>query len=601
MYCEKLPERLQKGISAIQAYGFLQEESDILLRAVSGTEISVEKTEQELIIIYDTEPHFYMALVRGLMMEQGEYSIAARVRNLGLMLDCSRNAVPRPDMVCRLICLLVLMGYDYLELYTEDTYELPEEPYFGYKRGRYTKAELQELVAFADGLGFQMVPCIQTLAHLKNLNNWLVYFEHMDIDDILLVDDERTYRLIRKCIRYCKEVFHTNRINIGGDEAFHLGRGKYIDVNGYLPKDDVYLKHMERVFAICKEEGVCPEFWADGLVSDKMDQERLKNMLDGTQTPVSWHYGHDEAEALQSDMDKFQSYGVKGHFAAGLWKWFGYAPDNQYAERAMSRLLPVALENRVEDILITAWGDNGNECSVYATIPGMMYAANQLFPCGVDAEKLTRYLTGYTNAEWKLCDRLNYVMPELDKMCNAAKYLLHNDFLIGLLDYNIPDHAGEIYRELLPEFERLAERDSRFSYLFQSYEALCRVLVRKATYSKRLFRAYQEQNRGQMHALASELQEIKQDIKGFYEAFRRMWLQDYKGFGFEVMDVRLGGLLARIDTVTVMLNDYLAGRLDRIYELEEERLQYFDGRLSGDEVFAPIHGLWATAYTVNHI
>lgn len=596
-----LPERLQTGIHTMQSYGFLNRNDEISIKAIQGDGIFIEKSETELVITYDTEPHFYMALLRGLIIDCGKHHIDAKVKNLGLLLDCSRNAVTKPEMVKKLICLLVLMGYNYLELYTEDTYELPGEPYFGYKRGRYSEAELKDIVAFADGFQFQMVPCVQTLAHLSNLANWLVYFKHMDIDDILLAGDEKTYDLIRKCIRHCKELYHTKRINIGGDEAFHLGRGKYTDVNGYRPKEEVYLEHMKKVFEICKEEGVYPEFWADGLVSEEMDMEKMKGILDGTQTPVSWHYGHDEVDALKKDMDKFRTYGVKGNFAAGLWKWFGYAPDNQYAERSMNLLLPVALEGGVEDILITAWGDNGNECSVYAVIPGMMHAAQMLYPCEADAETMAEILTGYTASEWKLCDRLNYVMPNLDKMSNAAKYLLHNDFLIGLLDYNIPDHAGDIYRELLPEFERLSKRESSFAYLFQSYEALCRALIRKATYSKRLYRAYQEDDRVAIKDLVGELQEIKEDIKRFYDTYRKLWLHDYKGYGFEVMDVRIGGLLARIDTVTIMLDDYLAGRVEKIYELEDTRLEYFDGRLSGDESFAPIHGVWATAYTVNHI
>ena len=104
-----------------------------------------------------------------------------------------------------------------------------------------------------------------------------------------------------------------------------------------------------------------------------------------------------------------------------------------------------------------------------------------------------------------------------------------------------------------------------------------------------------------MNALVTELQEIKQDIRKFYDAFRIVWLRDYKGYGFEVMDVRIGGLLSRIDTVTIVLTDYLEGRLEKIYELEEKRLEYFDERLSGEESYAPIHGFWATAYTVNHI
>lgn len=75
-----------------------------------------------------------------------------------------------------------------------------------------------------------------------------------------------------------------------------------------------------------------------------------------------------------------------------------------------------------------------------------------------------------------------------------------------------------------------------------------------------------------------------------------------KGFGFEVQDLRIGGVLvARAETVEKILEDYLAGKIDRIYELEEERIEYFCGQLTGEEIYQPIHNCWATAYTVNHI
>ena len=42
----------------------------------------------------------------------------------------------------RFILILEKMGYNCLQLYTEDTYEIEVEPLFGYRRGRYSKAEL---------------------------------------------------------------------------------------------------------------------------------------------------------------------------------------------------------------------------------------------------------------------------------------------------------------------------------------------------------------------------------------------------------------------------------------------------------------------------
>lgn len=595
-----LPDRLKKGIQVLETYGFLQDKVEgVKLHAVQGKELSLEKKQSEIWITYDIEPHFYMVLVRSMEMEIGKYPISAKAKRLGFMLDCSRNGVAKPEMVKQLICILVMAGYDYLELYTEDTYELPGEPYFGYKRGRYSAEELKEIVAFAQIFQFGMVPCIQTLAHLKRLANWKPYFEHMDIDDILLVGDERTYELIRKCFRFCKEIFPTKRINIGLDEAYRIGRGKYTDKYGYKSTHEVYLEHMKKVFAICREEGLEPEFWADAFYDCDLTEEERSELFDGTQLPIVWRYGYHEAEKARIHLQKIKPYTGKVMFAGGLWKWFGFAPNNDMSERSIDALFDVAWDCDVDDILMTTWGNDGDECSVFAIMPSLWYAAHKLYPCDVDLSKLLQILTGYTKEEWEVCDKLNYVMPEVDRHSNAARYLLYNDFLVGLLDYNTPDHAGEIYQNLLPTFKELAKRDSAFSYLFVSYEALCRVLTRKATYGKRLYKAYQEKDIDTIRDMITEIQEIKKDLQDFYRVYRNQWMKERKGFGFEVIDVRVGGLISRVETVISVLYDYLDGNTDKIYELEEERLEYFCGQLTGDAVYAFAHGIWATAYTAN--
>ena len=64
---------------------------------------------------------------------------------LGVMLDCSRNAVLKPEKVKEFARIIRKMGYDTLMLYTEDTYEIESQPYFGYLRGKYTKEELKDI------------------------------------------------------------------------------------------------------------------------------------------------------------------------------------------------------------------------------------------------------------------------------------------------------------------------------------------------------------------------------------------------------------------------------------------------------------------------
>ena len=46
-----------------------------------------------------------------------------------------------------------------------------------------------------------------------------------------------------------------------------------------------------------------------------------------------------------------------------------------------------------------------------------------------------------------------------------------------------------------------------------------------------------------------------------------------KPFGFEIMDIRYGGVISRIETAKARLEDYLDGKIDSLPELEAERLR----------------------------
>lgn len=70
-------------------------------------------------------------------------------RRFGVMIDCSRNAVMNRDAFSAWRISYPALGYNAIRLYTEDTYEVEGEPYFGYLRGRYSGAELKEMDAYA--------------------------------------------------------------------------------------------------------------------------------------------------------------------------------------------------------------------------------------------------------------------------------------------------------------------------------------------------------------------------------------------------------------------------------------------------------------------
>ena len=145
-------------------------------------------------------------------------------RWFGTMLDCSRNAVMTVDSVKQWIDLTADLGYNMLMLYTEDTYEVINQPYFGYMRGRYSIAEMQEIQAYCTSKGMELIPNIQTLAHLNGIVRWPAYIPMIDQKDFLLVGDEAVYKLIDDMFATLALTHTSKYVHVGMDEAVGLGR-----------------------------------------------------------------------------------------------------------------------------------------------------------------------------------------------------------------------------------------------------------------------------------------------------------------------------------------------------------------------------------------
>ena len=59
-------------------------------------------------------------------------------------------------------------------------------------------------------------------------------------------------------------------------------------------------------------------------------------------------------------------------FAGGAWKWNGFAPLCVHSAYASREALPCCKEHGIKHVLVTAWGDNGAECSSFVTMPVQM-------------------------------------------------------------------------------------------------------------------------------------------------------------------------------------------------------------------------------------
>jgi hexosaminidase len=569
-----------------------------VVKTPGSIEVSLENGQG--IIKYSEKIHFFRAL--GLFVEAAEdkesFSIIEEPQFSlnGAMLDVSRNAVLKVSSIKYMIRKMAVMGLDLIMLYTEDTYEIKSIPYFGYMRGRYTAEELRECDDYAFIFGIEIIPCIQTLAHLTEALKWRYASEIRDTEDILLVGEEKTYQFIEDMIKAVSEVFRSKKIHIGMDEAHNLGLGKYLDKNGYRRRFDIMNEHLFKVVKITEKYGLEPMIWSDmyfRLASKTGNYYDLQAVIPEDVIEkyprevqlVYWDYYHNDEETYVDFIRRHKKFNDSIVFAGGIWTWAGNMINYNKTFITTNAALSACKKEGVREVFATMWGDNGAETSLLSALLGLQLFAEHGYAENIDIEKLKKRFKFCTGGDYDSFVDLSLLdaIPGTEnanimlEVANPSKFLLWQDILIGLFDKDIEGlKLKEHYLSVSERMSAYSSLNSDFCLLFKFAEKLAKVLSIKGEIGIDLKSLYDTRDTEALKRVAEvELPKLYEEVNRLRTIHREQWFKLNKSFGWEIIDIRYGGLLARIDSIISRLLDYTSGKVSIIEELEEERLSYY--------------------------
>ena len=567
---------------------------DICLTRQEGTGFSLKGEEKQATISFRRLPEALRAL---LALSQGELELkeAPVYGSLAYMADCSRNAVLTVEAAKKMIRLLARMGYTRFELYMEDVYELWDQPYFGYFRGRYSLAELREIEATCALYEMDFVPCIQTLAHLHSFLRWQVKEVQAmrDLDDILLVGAEGTARLIDQIFDFFSGL-ETRTINIGMDEAYLLGLGNYLHQNGVQDRALIMCQHLEMVLDRADRHGFHCQMWSDMFFkllapTGHFDSELVMSeevaarveVLKQRVTMIYWDYYQTDTASYERNLRHHAQLSDDVIFASGAWKWTGFTPHNGFSHRIAVAANQALRAQGTREVVVTGWGDNGGEASQFSVLPSLQVWAELAYRNQLDRlETNFQAVTGAALEDFLLIDRLDDYpgRPKDQSGINPSRYLFYQDILCPLLDRHIPEGvSGEKFRQDALAIEEALPRLSAWSELFECQRKLAVVLSLKTDLAGAIRSSYDQADlRSVVDHYASLCGELLSSIESFHESFSKQWMTENKVFGLDTMDLRIGGLLQRVKRARQRLLAYGRGEIDRIEELEEELLVFND-------------------------
>ncbi len=567
-------------------------------------ELTVQMQDASAVIHYDRPTRAARAvgaLLAGLVEPGETYREHLPFETFGIMLDCSRNAVMTVEHLKLWLRRAALLGYNMAMLYTEQTYELPGEDYFGYLRGRYTADELCWIDEYAAALGVEMIGCIQTLGHLEQTLRWPAYHNVRDTDSVLLVDEDATYELIEKMIAHFAKCFGGRRIHVGMDETHDLGRGKFLDRFGYQRGFDIFNRHLGRVVTICKRHGLEPMIWSDmyfrmgsatGAYYEK-EAQIPKDVIEKIPSEVQlvyWDYYHEDEQSYLDMIARHKALGSEPIMASGVWTWgrdLWY--DHARTQAKVGPCIRACTQAGLKEFFFTLWGDDGAYCQFDSALAGLAWGAELAYRGeDLDEDALARRFAGICGADYQpvidLAEINTTPQPAphyqtSDQRSQVKGFarsgpVLWDDPLLGIYykscklgDETFWGRQVEHYCDLLGRVGGYADTTEPIDLAHGV--SLLRVLIAKVRVHVELDRAYAARDAVALKRVQQEVPVVIDAIDEVMASFRRQWYRRNKTFGFETIQIRLGALRARYLELAERLGELIAGKIDCIAELDE--------------------------------
>ena len=160
------------------------------------------------------------------------------------------------------------------------------------------------------------------------------------------------------------------------------------------------------------------------------------------------------------------------------------------------------------------------------------------------------------------------------------------------------DDYSAVYTQQVDELEKNAQK-TEYSILFYSLAKLCRVLALKSNLGIRTRKAYEAADKETIKQLIDDYDKLIVLIEDFYATFEKQWMWENKPHGFDVQDIRIGGLIMRVRHNKQRLSQFVRGDIERIEELEEPLLDV--NCRSEDEKGQIYYNMWHKIVTTNVI
>ncbi|MGC8813867.1 beta-N-acetylhexosaminidase [Dictyoglomus sp.] len=476
-----------------------------------------------------------------------EFSFSFR----GYHLDIARGGVPNLKTFKELLKWLFVLKYNHFAIYFEDLFPWRKYPQIGKLRGRLEEEELKEIIEYGKNLGIEVFPSLELCGHMENIlvlpefrrfSEW-----HRPNEGCLDISNESGRNFAYELLSEVLEFFPSKYIHIGGDETWALGRGRSLDKTGVFEGPQLFEMHHKNMIRMVKEKGKEPIVWGDmltGMYLREEERERwkivLKSKIWDEVMIANWDYSGQSQKYFKNKINMFGERKEKELACPGLSNWSRYYPNFDIALLNLKNFLKPAKEEKLPGFLITAWGDDGEEC-LFSFLNPLILAGMEIAEGEGNWEDKWMALSG-ENKEILLARK------EFGEtiFSETIKHVLFKDFIfryytevIGrILPERKPvgDYWTDYYLKIL---DNLSDRDGLLRRYEEIWEKVSKTnLPEDLEFMKETLRVGINRIKGEANT---------SDFIELANMYKKLWLSERKPEGLENIITRFWGSAGRID------------------------------------------------------
>lgn len=296
----------------------------------------------------------------------------------GVMLDVSRDKVPKLETLKHLVDLFAELKYNQLQLYIEHSFAYPGHEIVWREASPLTANDIQELDAYCRARYIELIPNQNSFGHMER---WLRHPEYNSLAEVsdepvsLNPLDPGAIELLDSLYLALLPNFTSKYFNVGLDETRQLGEKASRQAVEEHGKGNVYMDFLLQIHALVQQYDRKMMIWGDMLFHHPEVLERLPKDV----TVLVW--GYRNRARFDEKVPPIAEAGLPFYVCPGTVAWnctLGRVDVMQANNNAAAEW---GLRCGAEGYLVADWGDHGHWQTLPISYPGFAYAAAMAW-CG---------------------------------------------------------------------------------------------------------------------------------------------------------------------------------------------------------------------------